>query len=446
MSTTSIPTKGSRVRRKADGLIGEVYAVDRGRGVTTVRWKAGRRNQTLVCTSEQLSEYWDVIRLGRRRGSLKLLLAAGVVIFVVIVWINSPSGSGPSPSQNLTSASAKGVVASDDSNPTPPSKVESSSLDSPPKVDVVAEQDGAVICPDAKAFDAFDTAAIQALSTNPPSDSASKPDLAAIWLHMAKPNGCNYVRPGTPLVAEGEAGSSGGSGPLAMVTARMPDGTTIGGVASSNMLYRIPKGNVVAGDIGAIICPAPNAIIAYKNAETAWVESHEPRMSAEDFRAAAKTSVEGLAKSAGCDYVLPGTPLVSEGGTEGGNGYGANLNIIVTAKLTNGTTVTGLTLPVMIAQNQQQNAEETAPSAAQPETPQKPDDESKAFTDCLLSKAQNSQYSSFDGGKSAMQLLGDCPDQWKDYVDACMRSGNTDGDCTLKSGILAQAALKSLNK
>jgi hypothetical protein len=351
MSTISIPTKGSRVRRRADGLIGEVHSVDRGRGVVTVRWKAGRRYQTLVCTSEQLSEYWDVIRLGRRRSSFKVLFVAGVAIFLFIVWISNsgPSGSGSSRSQNPpTSALGKAVVASEDSNPTPPSKDKSSSLNSPTNVDVVTEQYGAVICPDAKAFDAFDAAAIRALSTNPPSDSASKPDLAAIWPDTAKPNGCNYIRPGASLVSQGETSSSGGSGPLAIVTARMPDGTTIRGVASPNMFYTIPKGNVVAADIGAIICPDSKAITAYKDASTAWIDNNEPNMSAEDFRAAAKSSVEGLAKSAGCNYVLPGTPLVSEGGIEGGNGYGANLNLIVAAKMADGTTTRGLTLPVMI--------------------------------------------------------------------------------------------------
>jgi hypothetical protein len=74
------------------------------------------------------------------------------------------------------------------------------------------------------------------------------------------------------------------------------------------------------------------------------------------------------------------------------------------------------------------------------------DPQAKAFTDCIISKAKNGEYSSLDGGKSATRLLGECPDQWKEYVDACMRSGDTDGDCTLKSGILAQAALKLLNK
>lgn len=70
----------------------------------------------------------------------------------------------------------------------------------------------------------------------------------------------------------------------------------------------------------------------------------------------------------------------------------------------------------------------------------------KKFADCLLSKARGPQYTSFDGGKSAIQLLGQCPSEWNAYVDACIATGDTDGNCTLKSGVLAQAALKLLNK
>lgn len=77
-------------------------------------------------------------------------------------------------------------------------------------------------------------------------------------------------------------------------------------------------------------------------------------MSAEEYEAAAKGSVEGLAKSAGCNYVVPGTSLLSEGGVEGGHGYGANLNLSVTAQMPDGTTIRGLTLQIMTTKSQQQ--------------------------------------------------------------------------------------------
>lgn len=80
-------------------------------------------------------------------------------------------------------------------------------------------------------------------------------------------------------------------------------------------------------------------------------------------------------------------------------------------------------------------------TGAAPSNPQ-----AKALIDCMISKAQDGQYSSDDGGKSATQLLGVCPDQLKEYVDVCVQAGDTDGNCTLKSGILAQSTLKLLNK
>jgi hypothetical protein len=386
------------------------------------------------------------------RYGLKLILSVAALglLFYGIFQMRTPESA---------SAPEKAVVASEDSNPAPPPKDLSSNLDRVPIGNVVAEQYGAVICPDSKAFEAFDVAWVRALPTNPPSDSTSMAD-------AAKTNGCNYIHPGTSLVSEAETSNSGGSRPLVIVTAKMPDGTAIRGVTFSNMLYLIPKGDVVAADIGAIICPDANAITAYKDASTAWIDSNKPNMSAKELKAAARSSVEGLARSAGCNYVLPGASLVSEGGIEGGQGYGANLNLIVTAQMPDGTTTRGVTLPIMITQNQQPTAE---PSAIQPEVPQELETQqvdaatqatkqaptagavpvspqAKAFTDCISSRATSGQYSSLDGGKSAMRLLGDCPDQWKKYLDACIRSGDTDGNCTLKTAILAQAALKLLNK
>jgi hypothetical protein len=74
------------------------------------------------------------------------------------------------------------------------------------------------------------------------------------------------------------------------------------------------------------------------------------------------------------------------------------------------------------------------------------DDINEAFMVCVFSKAENGPYSSFDDGKSAIRILGECHDQWNAYVDACIKSGDTDGSCTAKSAILAQGALKLLNK
>ena len=102
MSATNFLSKGSEVRRKADGLIGEIYAVDSSKGIVTVRWKAGRRFQTLICTLEQFTEYWDVTRLGSSRSSVIIRIFAGVFIFISIVcfMVAALTNSGSSTPQN----------------------------------------------------------------------------------------------------------------------------------------------------------------------------------------------------------------------------------------------------------------------------------------------------------------------------------------------------------
>lgn len=324
---------------------------------------------------------------------------------------------------------------SDTSPSSPPSaeqpapKYTSPSLDSMPKGNVVADRFGAVICPGSKAFDAFDAAQIRVAGTNLP----ATPDVAAIWLDTAKPNGCNYVRPGTALVSEGESSDSGGNGPLATVTAQMPDGTTIEGVTlPTTMLYSIPKGNVTAASVGAIICPNSKAITAYQDAVTAW-ESNEPNMSAEKFRAA-KSSLEGLAKSAGCNYVPAGTSLISAGEIEVGgiaeDGSGANLNPIVTAKMPDGTTVGGLTLRGMITQNQQQpTALAGESSSTQPQTPQEPETQQEQTPDgSIVPKDTASEVQTFKG--HCLNHVCDSialiyPAEYRDYVMIVFLQGNS---------------------
>jgi hypothetical protein len=70
----------------------------------------------------------------------------------------------------------------------------------------------------------------------------------------------------------------------------------------------------------------------------------------------------------------------------------------------------------------------------------------QAFVDCLLAQAQNGSYTSFDGGKSALQLIGRYKAQWNAFEDGCIAAGDTDSNCTLKSGLLAQSALKQVGK
>lgn len=121
MTPANIPPKGSEMRRKADGLIGEIYSVDSGRNIVTVRWKAGSKYQTLVCTSEQLYYYWDVVRLGPRRGLLTttFLIFAGFI--VLLVWAgNSGSGNNSRSSSNPQNASTDAANPQQPKETTPP--------------------------------------------------------------------------------------------------------------------------------------------------------------------------------------------------------------------------------------------------------------------------------------------------------------------------------------
>jgi two-component SAPR family response regulator len=73
-------------------------------------------------------------------------------------------------------------------------------------------------------------------------------------------------------------------------------------------------------------------------------------------------------------------------------------------------------------------------------------DVDKTFVECLSEKSKNGAYSSFDGGQSAIRLLDDCNVQWKEWHSRCMADGTSDPDCTLRSGLLSQAAIKLTEK
>lgn len=60
MVSANFPRKGTHVRRKADGTIGEVYASDPFKGVLTVRWRTATGFLTQVCTSEHFARDWEL--------------------------------------------------------------------------------------------------------------------------------------------------------------------------------------------------------------------------------------------------------------------------------------------------------------------------------------------------------------------------------------------------
>jgi tetratricopeptide (TPR) repeat protein len=137
----------------------------------------------------------------------------------------------------------------------------------------------------------------------------------------------------------------------------------------------IPKGNVwtPSDDLGAAICPDSNAYADYDDAFIAWfLASGVQKEDAPSQRNSIIEKSKELVKPHGCNYVPPGTLLVSEGEDQIG------AMAVVTAHMPDGTMIRGVTLPTMITQNQQQPtaAYQQVPTqdfnspAAQPEVPQ----------------------------------------------------------------------------
>jgi hypothetical protein len=77
------------------------------------------------------------------------------------------------------------------------------------------------------------------------------------------------------------------------------------------------------------------------------------------------------------------------------------------------------------------------------------DDANRELSQCLMPEAQYGRYSSFDGGKSAEQLLEQkCTKQWLAFVAACKGNGDSEKEKTCMMGALiaAQAAIKQWGK
>ncbi|MEI9932239.1 MAG: hypothetical protein WDM89_17275 [Rhizomicrobium sp.] len=83
-------------------------------------------------------------------------------------------------------------------------------------------------------------------------------------------------------------------------------------------------------------------------------------------------------------------------------------------------------------------------ASAQPEKPAENID--KAYTECLMREGQSPEFTSSDGGHSAMMLTQNCEKEWNAVIDACMKRGDSDGDCTMKSVAISQMTLKMLGK
>jgi hypothetical protein len=72
----------------------------------------------------------------------------------------------------------------------------------------------------------------------------------------------------------------------------------------------------------------------------------------------------------------------------------------------------------------------------------------KAYIECLTEHVNRPNYTSFDGGRSAILLMArDCKIEWHAQLVACQKNDHlTEGQCNLNAGILAQSALKLSGK
>lgn len=69
------------------------------------------------------------------------------------------------------------------------------------------------------------------------------------------------------------------------------------------------------------------------------------------------------------------------------------------------------------------------------------------LSQCVLPAAQYGQYSSHDGGKSVLKILGEkCPSEYHEWINVCIATGLTKEHCNLNVAILTQVGIKSFGK
>lgn len=80
MTSENYPQKGAQAKRRADGLIGEVYASDPRKDILTVRWSARSGFNTFVCNSAQFAQDWELTG----KSALNPKGRAGAIVFLAI--------------------------------------------------------------------------------------------------------------------------------------------------------------------------------------------------------------------------------------------------------------------------------------------------------------------------------------------------------------------------
>jgi hypothetical protein len=83
MSSRRYPAKGAQAKRKADGLVGQVYVSSPARDLVAVRWRKKDETGTLLYDIEQFSREWELVRMS----SAKWKVPAGAMAIVALCGI-----------------------------------------------------------------------------------------------------------------------------------------------------------------------------------------------------------------------------------------------------------------------------------------------------------------------------------------------------------------------
>jgi hypothetical protein len=87
MSSRKYPAKGAQAKRKADGLVGQVYVSSPTTDLVAVRWRKEDETGTLLYDIEQFSGEWELVRTtrGKRKmhaGAIAIVVVCGIGFYV----------------------------------------------------------------------------------------------------------------------------------------------------------------------------------------------------------------------------------------------------------------------------------------------------------------------------------------------------------------------------
>lgn len=88
MSSRKYPAKGAQAKRKADGLMGEVYVSSQATDLVAVRWRKEDETGTLLYDIEQFSFEWELMRTPGAKWGVR----AGVIAIAALCGIGFYAG------------------------------------------------------------------------------------------------------------------------------------------------------------------------------------------------------------------------------------------------------------------------------------------------------------------------------------------------------------------